>query len=179
MSERYFVAFTGHRPSKLHGVTPFVRAWLRDQLVFLQPLDKLAPLTAITGMALGVDTIAAQLCVEMRIPFIAAIPFEGQEEKWKPEERDRYRLLLNFAEQIEIVGHGPYTPSLYHRRNAWMVDRCDYLCAVWDGSLGGTASCVAYAQKAQKLRPQLDGMRFNPKTRKSTRLFPDAPEVAA
>jgi uncharacterized phage-like protein YoqJ len=35
-------------------------------------------------------------------------------------------------------------------RNIWMVDHCDALIAVWDGTSGGTANCVRYAQKVGK-----------------------------
>jgi uncharacterized phage-like protein YoqJ len=32
-------------------------------------------------------------------------------------------------------------------RNEWMVDHCNDLLAVWDGSDGGTGNCVRYAQR--------------------------------
>jgi uncharacterized phage-like protein YoqJ len=35
-------------------------------------------------------------------------------------------------------------------RNEWMVDRCDKLIAVWDGSKGGTGNCVDYAKSVNK-----------------------------
>lgn len=31
-----------------------------------------------------------------------------------------------------------------------MVDRCDRLIAVWDGSNGGTGNCVKYAKEVGK-----------------------------
>ena len=43
-------------------------------------------------------------------------------------------------------------------RNEWMVNNCDVLIAVWDGTSGGTANCVKYAESLQ-----LDIRRINPK----------------
>lgn len=34
-----------------------------------------------------------------------------------------------------------------HARNHWMVDRAHLLVAVFDGSPGGTAECVRYAEQ--------------------------------
>ena len=36
------------------------------------------------------------------------------------------------------------------KRNEYMVDKCDILLAVWDGSAGGTNNCVKYARKLDK-----------------------------
>jgi uncharacterized phage-like protein YoqJ len=33
------------------------------------------------------------------------------------------------------------------RRNEWMVERADVILALWNGSSGGTANCVAYARQ--------------------------------
>jgi uncharacterized phage-like protein YoqJ len=37
-----------------------------------------------------------------------------------------------------------------HARNAWMVDQCEALLAVWDGTPGGTSGCVNYAKSTAK-----------------------------
>ncbi len=36
------------------------------------------------------------------------------------------------------------------KRNKWMVDNCDLLIAVWNGTSGGTANCVNYAKSINK-----------------------------
>ena len=36
------------------------------------------------------------------------------------------------------------------KRNEYMVDLADRVIAVWDGSKGGTANCVKYAEKVGK-----------------------------
>ena len=35
-------------------------------------------------------------------------------------------------------------------RNQWMVDNCELLIAVFDGTSGGTANCVNYAKSIRK-----------------------------
>lgn len=44
----------------------------------------------------------------------------------------------------------PYKPWLMQKRNEYMVDRCDKITALWDGSSGGTGNCVKYAIKQNK-----------------------------
>ena len=149
------VAFTGHRPQKLGGfgeslLQMWVRVKLREALVDLQPTE------AISGMALGVDQWAAEICVELGIPFIAAVPCDGQEQTWPPPSQRRYHDLLKKAAHVEIVCPGPYESWKMQRRNEWMVDNADVVIAVWDGSSGGTANCARYAQKQKKIIRRID-----------------------
>lgn len=139
------VAFTGHRPDKLGFWDPIdpvvtrVRKALRDGLALNWPLY------AISGMAQGVDTWAAETCIEMGIPFVAAVPCDGMETTWSYPAQERYRALLHKAKEIHIVSPGPYKPWKMQRRNEWMVDHCSLLMSVFDGSPGGTYNCLAYA----------------------------------
>ena len=101
-------------------------------------------------MAQGVDLWAAQICYERKIPFTAAVPFVGQEKVWPEQARKRWEFLLGRAAKVEIVCKGGYSPEKMQKRNEWMVDRCDVLLAVWDGTSGGTGNCVRYAQNQGK-----------------------------
>ena len=141
------VAVTGHR--KLGGYGPSllqnrVRAEILDALVRLQATS------AISGMALGVDQWAAEDCVFHGIPFTAAIPFDGQELAWPLEAQVHYHEILARAAVRHIVCPGNYAPWKMQRRNEYMVDNCDALFAVWDGSPGGTENCVKYAEQVGK-----------------------------
>jgi uncharacterized phage-like protein YoqJ len=144
------VAFTGHRPDKLGGWDPLhpivarVRKVLRDELI------KNWPVHAISGMALGVDTWAAETCVELGIPFIAALPCDGMDATWPLPSQERFRALLKKAKEIHVVSPGPYKPWKMQRRNEWMVDHCTRLLAVFDGSPGGTYNCLAYAAEVKR-----------------------------
>jgi len=145
------VSFTGHRPQKLGGFRPCatherIRARVRETLLVLKPTE------AVSGMAIGFDQWAVEICVELGIPFVAAIPFPGQELKWPWPSQQHYHSLIKKAARIHVID--PEAPKAYweaaqklHARNHWMVDNSDALVAAWDGSKGGTAECVKYAQK--------------------------------
>jgi len=155
------VGATGHRPDKLGGyaeeVTP-LRAWVRAQI--RRYLRQLRPLYGISGMALGVDQDFAEICIELRIPFIAAIPFRGQERAWPPEARTKYRQLLAQAYEVVIVSEGRYENWKMQARNEWMVDHCNVMLCVFDGSPGGTANTVNYADRVRREKIRIDPNEF-------------------
>jgi len=140
------VAFTGHRPNKLGGyrVPNRTSRWICFLLEDI--LGGLRPDHAISGMALGVDQWAAVICCSLKIPWTAAIPFAGQELAWPPESQREYNSLLKKAEKTFFVCEPGYAAWKMQKRNEWMVDNCDLLIAVWDGSPGGTGNCVQYAK---------------------------------
>lgn len=139
------IAFTGHRPDKLGGWDPLhptvarVRKALRDGLI------RNWPLCAISGMAQGVDQWAAETCVELGIPFVAALPCDRPETPWPLPTQERFRALLVKAKEVVIVAPGEYKPWKMQKRNEWMVDHCSKMLAVWDGSYGGTYNALEYA----------------------------------
>lgn len=139
---------TGHRPNKLggYGMAADVR------LVNLAEdwLEENRPDKVISGMALGWDTALACAAFNLDIPFIAAIPFEGQESRWPIESQKRFRTLLGVAEQVVYVCEPGYAPWKMQKRNEWMVDNCDRVLALWDGSDGGTGNCIKYTNKVGK-----------------------------
>jgi uncharacterized phage-like protein YoqJ len=148
------IAVTGHRflpPYMEKKVKAFFRARIKEE-------D-----TLITGMALGVDQWAAEVAIEKRVLFTAAIPFIGQEDRWTGEQKDHYYNILEAAHEIEVVSDEPkgYQEAAIalKRRNIWMVDNCDKLLAVWNGQAkGGTYHCRSYALKRAK-KPVIT---FNP-----------------
>lgn len=138
------IAGTGHRPEKLGGhtkriadaLTALARDWLQEH----QP-DKV-----ISGMALGWDQALAQAALDLRIPLIAAVPFDGFGNRWPEAAQYRCVGMLGAAFEVHIVHPYPGTIGL-HLRNEWMVDRADMMLALWDGSWGGTFNCLRYAEK--------------------------------
>lgn len=144
------IAFTGHRPDKLGGYklpNPTYR-YVCQQLE--SKLKELKPEKVISGMALGVDQWAAYISHKLGIPFIAAVPFEGQEGAWPTQSQKTYQKLIKLASERVVVSPGGYSAHKMQIRNQWMVDRCDILLAVWDGSTGGTGNCVNYAKSQNK-----------------------------
>lgn len=144
------VSFTGHRPTKIGGYDILNPIYEACHNSIMKALNDLNPTQAISGMALGVDTWAALCCVELGIPFIAAIPFEGQEKRWPDRSQRLYNVLLKEAFKKEYICDPGYAFWKMQKRNEWMVDNSDLVIAVWDGSSGGTGHCVDYALKNEK-----------------------------
>jgi uncharacterized phage-like protein YoqJ len=144
------VAFAGHRPDKLGGYKLPNPTYIRVCQKIDAALQELKPDKVISGMALGVDQWAANIAHKLGIPFIAAVPFEGQELAWPQPSQKMFRQLLKLACEIVVVSPGGYSASKMQIRNEWMVDHCDKLIAVWDESPGGTGNCVSYAKSQNK-----------------------------
>lgn len=155
------VAITGHRPDVLFRSKPYEDLYniLETVLVGLKP-DQI-----ITGMALGADQMAAEVAIYQEIPFLAAIPHEGQAARWAKANIQKYLNLLEYASEIEVLAPEPEgfyeAVKALHARNKWMVDRASALVAMWNGSKkGGTAHCVGYARRV-RLKRKLPIIRIN------------------
>lgn len=147
MSISGIIAFTGHRPPAFPHPQPYdqnnpyrmacIQA-IKEQLQLLKPR------LCISGMALGVDTWAAEACLQLGAPFHAYIPFRGQESRWPAVSQGHYRFLLEQATQIIEVSRPGYAAWKMQRRNEAMSDSCDILLGCWMGTPGGTGNCVRY-----------------------------------
>lgn len=142
------VAGTGHRPNKLGGynnesflkLVEVAENWIREN----------NPTKVISGMAQGWDQALAQAAINCGVPFVAAIPFKGQETRWSIKGQKYYTKLLTKADSIIYVSGEGYAPYKMQLRNKWMVDNSDIVLAMWDGTGGGTFNCVNYAQAREK-----------------------------
>jgi uncharacterized phage-like protein YoqJ len=144
------LAATGHRPDKLGGYDSATDDKLRGlAALFFRQLHQ-APDAVISGMALGWDMAWAEAAIAADIPVIAAVPFDGQESRWPLASQDRHGRILLRCREVVTVSRGGYSAENMQRRNRWMVDRADWLVALWDGSPSGTGNCVRYAQAAGK-----------------------------
>lgn len=142
------VAGTGHRPSKLGGYDKEAT----DKLIKVADmyLGTARPSEVISGMALGWDQALAWAAIRLHIPLVAAIPFEGQENMWPVQSKANFHTILKHAKDVVYVSEPGYAPWKMQVRNQWMVNSCDVVLALWDGSDGGTANCVRYAEQAEK-----------------------------
>lgn len=167
----YTVAITGHRPSKLgwgynynHPKWIALKDWFKDYFVRHNVTD------VWTGMALGVDTVAALAVLELKdegynIRLHCAIPCIGHSSAWKDEATvNLYNSILRRADEVVIVTKAPYKSWMMQVRNKYMVNRCDEVLAVWDGTEGGTGNCIEYAREVCRpivvLRPECIGGRL-------------------
>jgi uncharacterized phage-like protein YoqJ len=143
------IGFTGHR-SVIHTEQDISNKLIRI-------LRKLKPEKTVSGMALGFDQIAARVSVYLKIPFIAAIPFKHQAEKWSKKQQEAYHKILEQAQEIvyvdELKGYSKPGDIFIHkffRRNYWIVQHSDQILAYYiNGRDGGTAHTM-YTARAYK-----------------------------
>lgn len=138
------ISATGHRPNKLGGYSPVTFQRLCD-LARGYLLEK-QPDGVISGLALGWDLAWAVAALELAIPVHAAIPFEGQESRWPESSQRLWARVVAECASVTFVCEPGYAAWKMQKRNEWMVERCHRVAALWDGTSGGTANCVKFAQ---------------------------------
>lgn len=144
------VAGTGHRPPRLgldyspasnRKLTMFAKAYLEAS----------EPDYVISGGAQGWDQALAHAAQILGIPYVFAIPFEGQERKWPVEAQRRYNALRDKALEAIVVCEGGYEARKFIVRDEFMVIASHRVVALWDGiEKGGTYQTVAYARKMDR-----------------------------
>ena len=105
--------------------------------------------TFLSGMAVGFDLAAAEAVLELRervpgVRLVAAVPFRGQEMRFSPADRERFRRVLAEADSVEVLAPA-YHRGCYAVRNDFLVDNARVLVAWYDGSPGGTRYTVRRA----------------------------------
>lgn len=152
--------FTGHRPTKFsfkYDETSPACKDIKNQLKaeILNMINNRQVSHFITGMALGVDTWAAEIILNLKklypgITITAAVPCPEQSHRWGAENKERYKNILQLCDSVEILSE-KWTPYCMMVRNRYMVDNSDFVIAVWNGSVsGGTGKTVEYAFKHSK-----------------------------
>jgi uncharacterized phage-like protein YoqJ len=149
----YTICVTGHRPKRLYGYNLTNPKWINLYDTFQRLLVDKHCDWAVSGMALGVDTIFALAVIDLRdnkgvdIKLHCAVPCHNQSEPWFNEDDiNRYKQILNKADRITYVTNDTYKDGCLEERNQFMVDISDEVLAVWTGSTGGTEHCIAYAE---------------------------------
>lgn len=172
--------FSGHRPCKLSfGYDEGHPDCLRLKASLMHEVDKMrgnGVNTFLTGMAQGIDLIAAGIVLDIRkvypggnIRLVAVIPYEGQADRWMVPYRERYFDILSKADEV-ITLQTRYTDGCMQERNRYMADASSHLIAVYGGSKGGTKYTVDYA-----IKKGLDVVTINPNTLERTHIPPFKP----
>ena len=96
--------FTGHRPQRLpfqfdeqHPDCVWLKERLRQEMVRLITEEEVT--CFITGLALGIDMICAELVLELKethpqVTLECAIPYEEQAARWTVPHRERYYDII-------------------------------------------------------------------------------------
>lgn len=111
---------------------------------------------ALSGMALGVDTDAVKVWIEMAgkgPAVVAVVPFPGQESRWPLKSQKLYQeLLRDWVVGTVYVSKVPPKDDAEARRmmlarDEWLCCAADEMIAVCDGSSGGTSHTYNYWQR--------------------------------
>ncbi len=159
------VCFTGHRPQSI----PFLWDETNDKSIKLRKrirfiitdlIEKENAAHFISGMALGVDQIAAEIVLELKeqypqITLECAFPCKTQAVKWNEKSRERYFGIIYRADKRTMLQR-EYTADCMMKRNKYMVDKSDFVVAVWNGNRSGTGNTVAYAKSKSKTVIQIN-----------------------
>ncbi len=138
------IGVTGHRKIEL-DLYPFV---IEKATSLFKEYN---PEKVISGMALGFDGLVCDICIENNIPYIAAVPFLGQENVWNNAQKEKYKDLLDKACEVRYIGAPGYAAYKMFWRNEWIVDNSDLMIAYYDYSgKGGTYQCIKYAELKNK-----------------------------
>ena len=149
------ICVTGHRPNKLWGYDLSDPRWVALKDLFKAKLIANKCDKGVSGMALGVGDVYALAILELKeqgypIKLHCAIPCRNHSCKWPKASVDLYNSILARADEVVLVSDEYYKPYLMQKRNEYMVNMSDKVIAVWDGTSGGTASCVHYAEQVGK-----------------------------
>lgn len=155
----YIVCFTGHRPKSLpcgyneeHPACIKIKSQLRRLIIGV--IEKKNVTHFISGMAIGTDTWAAEIVLKLKayypsITLEAAIPCRNQTAGWNIKSKERYKWLLSHCDAVTVLQER-YTADCMQNRNEYMVDKSDYVLAVWSGKPSGTGKTIHYAVECGK-----------------------------
>ena len=107
----------------------------------------------ISGFADGTDLLFAGIVAERiaknpALKLIAAIPYQKRLDTLQKAERTK--ALIDLCAEIYIAADD-YRPSVYAKRNRYMVERSDRVIAIYDGrEKGGTVGTIRLAHTMKK-----------------------------
>lgn len=140
---------TGHRslpsdPDRLAELRQNLRRLICD-------LAQQGITTFYTGGALGFDTMAAMMVLELKslLPQLRlhlALPYPEQAKRWSRTDRLLYEQIKEHADRVYLVSM-EYSAVCMKKRNYFMVDR-SRACAYYmvNATRSGTAQTVNYAR---------------------------------
>lgn len=152
--------FTGHRPKDL--------PWGYDDtkescILFKNAMASIIKKSIvngytyfISGMAIGIDMIAAEIVLELKATYPdiileCALPCLNQTAKWNDESIMRYQNILSLADKVTTVSNALYFNGCMAKRNKYMIDNSHRVIAVYNGKKsGGTYQTINMAKKANK-----------------------------
>ena len=151
-------AVTGHRPTRFKfkckentSGCKRLKKRLYDQFVLLY--EKRVRQFYVGG-ALGVDMWAAEILLRLKerpgfeeVNLIVILPYDGHDVNWDERSKTRMQFIRDHARVIVVSNI--HDVDSYSKCNRYMIDRADYLVAIYDNVKNlrtGTMQTVKYAE---------------------------------
>ncbi len=146
---KYRCCFTGHRPEKLIIAGKRLAKLLEEEI---KRAIESGHTTFITGMAKGVDLVAAEIVLRLRkhdprLKLICALPHPGFGQHWGGGWTERFQRVLAEAD-LERTICSAFSYASYQTRNEWMVRHSSLVIAVFNGEAGGTKNTLDFAKRS-------------------------------
>ena len=139
--------FTGHRKI----TDEELRAMLPELLRIVGRLLRQGVNTFVTGGALGFDTVAAEVILQLReyhphLRLIVVSPFAGQADNWGEQHRIKYEVIREMCDEF-ICLNTRYHKGCMSQRNRYLVDMSGTCIAYCKQEQSGSAYTMHYAEK--------------------------------
>lgn len=137
-------AFIGAR----YGVTDSTRGWIKAQMAKLNPDVHVA----VSGLAIGSDTIAHKAAIETGVPQVAVLP-SGLRNVYPRQNRSLARAILKNGGALVSLSPDKAAPSRndFLRRNTAIIG-LSHLAVIGQFNWpSGTSQAVTQAKKAGKM----------------------------
>jgi len=146
------LCFSGHRRfgGSYDDNTP-TGMWIKAKLaVLIRKAIAHGYKVFISGGALGLDIWAAEEVLRQRhangdIRLVMAIPCAGQDARWTPESRERYRRILEAADCVHYLSKDTYKPGCMDARDRLMIANVGTVLAFLERDNSGTGRAVKTA----------------------------------
>lgn len=159
------IGITGHR-NLINSLIPIYEKKIFDE--FMKLKEKYASITLYSSLADGADRIAVREAIKLNIDFIAVLPMPvdiyvsdfdllSQNEFYDLLDKASRVIVIPYKEndlnQSKTINHDQRNIQ-YEAAGKFVVDHCNMLIALWDGTLnnlkGGTGEIVEYSKKLKK-----------------------------
>lgn len=146
MKER-ICCFTGHRRIAKSKYSE-IKSKLKKTIISLIEKDIIC---FMAGGALGFDTLAAQMVLELKeeypiIRLILVLPCENQAFKWNTKDVEIYNNIKSRCDKCIYISKN-YTKNCMLERNHYLVDNSSVCVCYKNKNIGGTAYTVRYAEE--------------------------------
>ena len=153
------VCFTGHRPQQLpfefHNKNKDYIKLKKNLTNTILSLINEGYTNFISGMAIGIDTLCAEIILELKkknkqIKLLCYLPCKNQTRFWNNYDAKKYHFIIDNADEIKYATFGNYCIGCLQLRNKMMVNDSDTVVAVFYNKDGGTKYTINYAISQNK-----------------------------